>query len=124
MKNMVKIGSRWYVPQIQTTYVILAPIVRSTSLSLRANAYCLQNAGNCDLILSNGFTMAPGQNQWFGNYQELNIMLLDINVKFLPATATEDPVIQRLEIVQVMAEFNGSGFWIDQPETPVVNTAP
>ena len=51
-------------------------------------------------------------------------MLLDVQVKFLPATATAEPVIQRLEIVQVMAEFNGSGFWIDQPETPVVNTAP
>jgi|GEM_PF-4333684 len=124
MKNMVRINNRWYVPQIQTTYIIMAPIVRSQPLSLRANAYCLQNAGNCDLILSNGFTMAPGQNQWFGNYQELNIMLLDVQVKFLPATATAEPVIQRLEIVQVMAEFNGSGFWIDQPETPVVNTAP
>lgn len=124
MKNMVRFNNRWYVPQIQTTYIIMAPIVRSQPLSLRANAYCLQNAGNCDLILSNGFTMAPGQNQWFGNYQELNIMLLDVQVKFLPATATAEPVIQRLEIVQVMAEFNGSGFWIDQPETPVVNTAP
>lgn len=124
MRNMIRVGGRWYVPQIQTTYIIMAPIVRSQPLSLRANAYCLQNAGNCDLILSNGFTMAPGQNQWFGNYMELNIMLLDVQVKFLPATATAEPVIQRLEIVQVMAEFNGSGFWIDQPETPVVNTAP
>lgn len=120
---MIKIGNKWYVPQVETTYIVLAPIVTSQPLSLRANAYCLQNAGNCDILLSSGFTLAPGQNQWFGNYAELNIMALDINVKFLPATATEEPVIQRLEIVEVMAKFTNSGFWIDQPEMPVVNIA-
>lgn len=123
MSSMIKIGNKWYVPQVETTYIVLSPIVTSQPLSLRANAYCLQNAGNCDILLSSGFTLAPGQNQWFGNYAELNIMALDINVKFLPATATEEPVIQRLEIVEVMAKFTNSGFWIDQPEMPVVNIA-
>ena len=125
MANMIKIGNRWYVPQIQTTYLVMEPVFISRRLSLRGNAYCLQNQGNCDLILDNGFTLEPGQSQWFGNYNELNVMILDVMIKFLPDTNTSgDPTVQRLEVVQVMAEFSGSGYWIDQPETSVVNTAP
>lgn len=125
MKNMVKIGNKWYVPQIETAYIIMPPIGTSQPFSGRANAYLFQNAGNCDILLSNGFTLAPGQNQWFGNYNELNIMSVDINIQFLPSTNTSgDPLVQRLEIIEVIANFTGSGFWIDQPEIPVVNTAP
>lgn len=122
MANLIQIGNRFYVPQVETTYIVRSPILTSCPLSLRANAFCLQNDGNCDLILSNGFTLAPGQNQWFGNYAELNVMRLDITVKFLPATATGDPVVQRLEIIEVLTAFTGSGFWIDQPAMKLTNT--
>ena len=114
----------WFLPQIETTVIVLTPIVTSQPLSLRGNAFCFQNNGNCDLVLSNGFTMAPGQNIWFGNYRELNVIALDTVVKFLPATATADPVVQRLEIIEVLAKFSGSGFWIDRKEMNVINTAP
>lgn len=119
-----KIGNRWYVPQLETNFIVMNPITANQRFSERANAYCFQNAGNCDLILSTGFTLAPGQNMWFGNYQEINVMALDVQIKFLPATATEEPVVQRLEIIQVMTKFIGSGFWIDQPPMKITNTAP
>ena len=113
----------WFLPQIETTVIILTPVVASKPVSLRGNAFCFQNNGNCDVILDNGFTLAPGQNMWFGNYRELNIIAIDTVVKFLPTTATADPVVQRLEIIEVLAKFSGSGFWIDRPEMKVINTA-
>lgn len=117
------INGRWFIPQIETRFVVMAPVVAPRRFSERANAFCFQNAGNCDIILDNGFTLSPGQNQWFGNYNELNVMQLDVQVTFLPATATSEPVVQRLEVLQVMAKFIGSGFWIDQPPINVFNTA-
>lgn len=122
MKNAIEINGQWYVPQVETTIIIMAPITKSTPLSLRGNAFCFQNSGNCDIVLSNGFTIKPDQNVWFGNYQELNVMAVDVNVKFLPATATGDPVVQKLEIIEVLTKFTGSGFWIDQPAMRVTNT--
>lgn len=114
----------WFLPQIETTFIVLTPIATSQPLSLRGNAFCFQNSGNCDLILSNGFTMKPDQIMWFGNYRELNVIGIDTVVKFLPATATSEPVVQKLEIIEVLAKFSGSGFWVDRPEMNIVNTAP
>lgn len=122
MSNLIQVGNRFYFPQVETTFIVLAPISTSCPFSRRANAFCFQNNGNCDLILSNGFTLAPGQNMWFGNYQELNVMRLDVTVKFLPSTATGDPVVQKLEIIEVLTSFTGSGFWIDQPAMKLTNT--
>lgn len=102
--------------------IVLAPILASRPLSLRGNAFCLQNSGNCDVLLGNGYTIKPDQNVWFGNYQELNVMAIDTTVKFMPATATADPVVQRLEIIEILTKFTGSGFWIDQPPMRVKNT--
>jgi hypothetical protein len=120
--NLTKIGNRFYAPQIETTYIVREPVLTSKPVSLRGNAFCLQNAGNCDILLDNGYTLAPGQNQWFGNYNELSVVRFDIPVKFLPATATGEPVVQRLEIIEVKAAFSGSGFWIDQPAMELTNT--
>lgn len=119
-----KIGNRWYIPQLETRFVVMQPITANQRFTGRANAYCFQNAGNCDLILSNGFTLAPGQNMWFGNYHEINVMAVDVQVKFLPATATSEPVVPLLQVIEVLTKFVGSGYWIDQPPTDIVNTAP
>ena len=120
----IKIGDRWYVPQVETRFIVMSPITRGKRVSERGNAFCFQNAGNCNLLLDNGFTLEPGQNMWFGNYRELNVMSVDVQVKFLPATATGDPVVQRLEVIQVLSKFIGSGFWVDQPAMDIHNTAP
>lgn len=120
----IKIGDRWYVPQVETRFIVLNPITEGQRISERANAFCFQNSGNCDLILDNGFTLSPGQNMWFGNYRELNVMAVDVQVRFLPATATAAPVVQRLEVIQVLSKFEGSGFWVDQPAMDIHNTAP
>jgi len=120
----IKIGDRWYVPQVETRFIVMSPITRGQRVSERGNAFCFQNAGNCDLLLDNGFTLSPGQNMWFGNYRELNVMSVDVQVTFLPATATGDPVVQRLEVIQVLTKFVGSGFWVDQPAMDIHNTAP
>lgn len=122
--NGFKIGTKWYLPQLETRFIVMGLITTSKLFSGRANAYCFQNAGNCDLLLSNGFTLAPGQNMWFGNYNELNVMAVDLQITFLPDTATAQPVVQRLEIVEVLTKFSGSGFWIEQPAMDVINTAP
>lgn len=122
--NGFKIGNRWYLPQVETRFIVMNPYTTSQRFTGRANAYCFQNAGNCDLLLSNGFTLAPGQNMWFGNYQELNVMSVDIQITFLPDTATADPVVQKLEIIEVLTKFTGSGFWIDQPAMSIINTSP
>lgn len=123
MNSILKINGNWYVPQVETTLLVFAPIVKNRPLSLRGNAFCFQNAGNCDLLLSNGYTIAPDQNVWFGNYHELNVMAIDVTVKFLPDTNTSrDETVQRLEIIQVLTKFTGSGFWIDQPAMRVTNT--
>jgi len=124
MANGKEIGGRWFLPQIETRFIIMDPVVNSQRVSMRANAYCLQNAGNCDILLDGGFTLSPGQIQWLGNYQELNVMNADFQVTFVPATATGSPVVQRLEMIQVLAKFVGSGYWIDQGRMDIVNTAP
>lgn len=120
----IKIGDRWYVPQVETRFIVMSPITRGQRVSERGNAFCFQNAGNCDLLLDNGFTLKPGQNMWFGNYRELNVMSVDVQVTFLPATEPGDPVVQRLEVIQVLTKFVGSGFWVDQPAMDIHNTAP
>lgn len=120
----IKIGDRWYVPQVETRFIVMNPITRGQRVSERANAFCFQNAGNCDLVLDNGFTLSPGQNMWFGNYRELNVMSVDVQVTFLPATATSEPAVPRLELIQVLTKFVGSGFWVDQPAMDIHNTAP
>lgn len=120
----IKIGDRWYVPQVETRFIVMNPITNGQRFTGRGNAFCFQNAGNCDLLLDNGFTLSPGQNMWFGNYRELNVMSVDVQVTFLPATATGDPVVQRLEVIQVLTKFVGSGFWVDQPAMDIHNTAP
>jgi hypothetical protein len=81
---------------------------------MRCNAAIFQNDGNCDIILSNGFTLKPNQSYMFGNYNELNTIIIEVNVRFIPATATSEPVVQRLEIVEILSKIAGSGFYIDQ----------
>lgn len=111
----INIGGQVVVLQLETEHIIRAPLMASGRLSLRANAVLLQNAGNCNLELSNGFTLVPGQSYMFGNYNELSVQKFDVLVQFLPSTATGDPVEQRLEVVQVLTNFTGSGFYIDKP---------
>ena len=111
----INIGGQVVVLQLETEHIIRAPLMTSGRLSLRANAVLLQNAGNCSLELSNGFTLVPGQSYMFGNYNELSVQKFDVLVQFLPLTATSDPVEQRLEVVQVLTNFTGSGFYIDKP---------
>ena len=110
-----KIPNRWWMPIIETTHVVREPVMTSKRLSLRCNAAILQNNGNCDIILSDGFTLKPDQAYEFGNADEMNVHVFDVQVKFLPATATGDPVVQELQIVEIMTHFRGSGFYIDQP---------
>lgn len=110
----ITIDGKIFIPQLETDHIIKAPMTTNGRLSLRANAVLLQNAGNCNVILSSGFTLTPGQPYMFGNYNELTVQRFDVQVQFDTATATGDPVVQRLEIVQVLANFKGSGFYIDQ----------
>lgn len=124
MSTPVKMGNVWFLPQLETRIIVMSPIVKNKRLTERANAFLLQNAGNCDIVLEGGFTLAPGQNQWFGNYNELNVMNVDIQINFQPATATSEPVVQRLEVMQVLTKFVGSGYWVNQPPMANVNTAP
>lgn len=109
------IGDQIWIPALETNHVIKSPQVTNGLLSLRANAVLLQNSGNCDVEIGNGFTLKPDQSYMFGNYNELTVQKFDQIIKFLPATATGDPVVQRLEIVEVLVNVAGSGFYIDKP---------
>lgn len=124
MNQPLKVGNLWFLPQLETRVIVMNPITINKRLTLRAGAYLLQNSGNCDLMLDNGFTLVPGQNMWLGNYNELNVMNADLQVNFLPATATSDPVVQLLEVIEVLTKFAGSGFWVNQPPMANINTAP
>lgn len=108
--------NKWYTPILETTHIIMAPIESNGHISMRCNAAILQNQGNCDVILDNGFTLEPGQAYMMGNYNELNTMIVEMNVAFIAATAPdpENP-IRRLEIVEVLTKLTQSGFYIDQP---------
>jgi len=109
------VGDQIWIPQLETMHIIKSPMMKSGLLSLRANAVLLQNAGNCDIMIGSGFTLKPDQSYMFGNYNELTTQKFDQMVQFLPATATSDPVEQRLEIVEVLVNIAGSGFYIDKP---------
>ena len=107
--------NRWYVPIVETNFVVMAPISTNQSFSSRANAVLFQNNGNCDIILSNGFTLKPDQTMEFGNYGELNTVKVDIQIQFLPATATSEPAVQELQIIEIIQQLKGQGYYIDQP---------
>ena len=109
------IGDQIWIPQIETLHIIKAPMVNNGLLSLRGNAILLQNSGNCDVHIGMGFTLKPDQSYMFGNYNELTVQKFDQIIQFLPATATSDPVVQLLEIVEVLVNIAGSGFYIDKP---------
>lgn len=106
--------NKWVVPIVETNYIVMAPITTSGPFSSRANAVLLQNNGNCDIVINNGFTLKPDQSLEFGNYNELNTVKVDIVIQFLPATATGDPVVQLLEIIEIIQNITGQGHYIDQ----------
>lgn len=108
--------NKWFVPILETTHIVLAPILSSQKLSMRCNAAIFQNQGNCNVVLSNGFTLEPGQSYSMGNYNELNTMVLEFNV-FFDRTTAPDPenATTRLEVVEILTKLTGSGFYIDQP---------
>lgn len=106
--------NRWYIPIVETNYIIMAPIQTNQSFSSRANAVLLQNNGNCDILLSDGFTLKPDQSLEFGNYGELNTIKADFTIQFLPATAT-GTLVQLLEVIEIFQNLKGQGFYIDQP---------
>lgn len=107
--------NQWWVPIVETVHIVKEPIVRPQRLSLRANSILLQNAGNCDIMLDNGFTLTPGQSYMVGNHNELDTVIFDSTVIFLTATAISNPVIQRLEVTTMNSKLSGQGFYIDQP---------
>lgn len=108
--------NKWWTPILEVTHVVMAPILSNQHLSLRCNAAILQNQGNCDIVLSNGFTLAPGQSYMIGAYNELNVVIFDVSVAFLPNTAPDpETAILRLEIVEITAKLTGAGYYIDQP---------
>lgn len=109
------IGDQIWIPALETSHIIKSPMGTSGLLSLRANAILLQNNGNCDVMIGQGFTLKPDQSYMFGNYNELTVQKFDQVIKFLPATATSDPVVQELQIVEVLVNIAGSGFYIDKP---------
>jgi hypothetical protein len=107
------------MPIVETDFVIQAPMTTSGRFSSRANAVIVQNNGNCDVVLNNGFTLKPDQSLEFGNYGELNTVKVDIVIQFLPATATGDPVVQLIEIIEIIQNITGQGVYIDQPTLDV-----
>ena len=106
---------RQYVPGIESNHVVMSPVVENQKITLRANAFILQNAGNCDVLLDNGYTLFPRQTYMVGVYGSLDVVKIDGNIRFLPATSTARTVIQRLEIVQITTAVKGRGYYIDQP---------
>lgn len=100
---------------LQTVASILQPVTTGQRLSLRCNAAILQNQGNCDILLDGGFTLEPGQSLELGNESELNVISIDWTVMFLAATATSLPVVQRLEVVQILAKMLDANYYIDKP---------
>lgn len=113
--------NRWWMPIIETNYVIMAPMTTNGVFSSRSNAVLFQNNGNCDIVLNDAFTLKPDQSLEFGNYGELNTVKVDIQIRFLPATATGDPVVQMLEIIEIVQNLKGQGYYIDQPTIDVQN---
>lgn len=108
--------NKWWVPILETTHIVMAPILANQKLSMRCNAAILQNQGDCNILLSKGFTLEPGQSYMFGNYNELNTVVFEVDVQFIDATAPDpDNPTRRMEIVEVLTKLTGSGFYIDQP---------
>lgn len=105
--------NKWWIPIVETNVVVKEAMTISGRYSSRANAVIFQNQGNCDLIIDDGFTLEPGQSLEFGNYAEINTLKMDVTVKFLPGTAVGEPV-QRLEIIEMIQNVKGQGFYIDQ----------
>ena len=106
---------RVFLQPLETNPIVGNPIVFDGSYSARANALILQNAGNCNLQIDKGFTLLPQQSVMLGNYNELNVMKIDFNITFLPATATGAPVVQQLETIEIITAIKGRGYYIDQP---------
>lgn len=111
--------NKWWIPIIETNYVIMAPMTTNGNFSSRANAVLLQNNGNCDIVLNNAFTLKPDQSLEFGNYGELNTVKVDIAVQFLLSTATGEPD-PKLEIIEIIQAVKGQGYYIDQPILDVI----
>lgn len=108
--------NKWWTPILETTHIPMAPIFGNQHLSMRCNAAILQNQGDCNVVLSNAFTLEPGQSYMMGNYNELNTMVIELDVAFDASTAPDplNPTF-RLEVVEVLTKLTGSGFYIDQP---------
>lgn len=106
----------WYTPIVETVYQVMQPIEYNQKLSLRTNAAILQNQGNCDIILDQGFTLEPGQSLMLGNYNELNTLQVDTYVRFIDSTAPdpENPT-RLLQYIEITAKLTGTGYFIDQP---------
>lgn len=104
---------RAWVPHTEVTFEILAPQTTPGRISQRANAILLNNAGNTDVLLSDGLTIVAGQSLQLGDYNAMTIIKLDAIVQFDEAgVATPN---NRLEITLLSAKFSGSGFYVDQP---------
>jgi hypothetical protein len=107
---------RWYVPRLETNFIVQPPIETNDRLSLRTNAVLLQNQGNCDVVLDMGFTIEPGQSLMLGNYGELNVLKFDTQVQFDLSTVPDGEAdILRLEVIEIRTHVAGDGFYIDQP---------
>lgn len=108
--------NRWYVPIVETNLIVRQPIVISSRYSSRANAVLLQNKGNVDILINNGWTLVPDQCLEWGNTSELNTVKVDFQIKFLPGTVPPgEDISQRLEIIEMQANLTGTGYYIDQP---------
>lgn len=107
--------NKWWLPIVEMTHIIMPPVLSNQRISLRANSILLQNNGNCDILLDNGLTLTPGQSYMVGNHDELNTVIFESNVMFLPLTAISNPVVQRLEVVEMSSKLTGQGYYIDQP---------
>lgn len=108
------VPGRFYCPQVETSHIVLPPMFAPGSINQRCNAMCIQNAGNVDAILGGAFTLTPGQSIWLGNYNELSVIRVQMQVSF-DLDSTPDVPAPRVEIIMVQANISGSGFYIDQP---------
>jgi len=103
-----------YCPAIETSHIILPAMTDNGSINQRCNAMCIQNAGNVDAILGGGFTLVPGQSVWLGNYNEISTIRVQMQVWF-DLDSTPDVPAPKIEVMMLMANITGAGFYIDQP---------
>lgn len=116
--------NQYWIPIVETNHIVMEPILSNQRLSMRCNAAILQNQGDCNVVLDNGFTIEPDQSYMFGNYSELNTIKIDMQVKFIDSTAPdpENPT-RRLEVVEIISSMTGNGYYIDQPPITIKNPA-